>query len=92
MQILELRAQPDELPELDRRYRVTLFDPQQGATLASNQTTCKIVIRENDSPFGYFRVYPRGVRLVQICLEIYNTFNHVTIIHEMRGSTVIFYV
>ena len=61
----------DDYPELDRMYRVTLFDPQLGATLGSNQTTCEIVIRENDAPYGYFRVFSHGVRFVYKIMRLF---------------------
>ena len=62
LQVLELSAVADNRPELDRRYLVTLLDPGQGATLDHNQTTCELVILENDAPYGEFQVWTTEIR------------------------------
>jgi len=61
-QILEISATADDHPELDRKYRVTLFNPALGATLDKNRTFCEILVKENDAPYGFFQVFPTGFK------------------------------
>ena len=58
LQVIELAAKADDNTELDERFRVTIFDPTNGATLAHTGTSTEIIIKENDAPFGNFTVRP----------------------------------
>lgn len=62
--MLEVAVVEDADPELEECFRVTLFDPSHGATLNETGTVTKICIRQNDAPFGDFRVHPKGSRYV----------------------------
>ena len=61
-QTLDISATADDQPELDRKYRVTLFNPGQGATLENNRTSCEVIVKENDAPYGFFQVFPTGFK------------------------------
>ncbi|CAK8694047.1 unnamed protein product [Clavelina lepadiformis] len=61
-QVIELAAKADDNTELDERFRVTIFDPTNGATLAHTRTSTEIIIKENDAPFGNFTVRPSASR------------------------------
>ena len=58
LQILQLTAVMDDIPELDEFYTVTLLDPDMFGDLSNVNSTAVITILANQNPHGLLEVFP----------------------------------
>ncbi|XP_076465116.1 adhesion G-protein coupled receptor V1-like isoform X2 [Babylonia areolata] len=66
--VIELTAVDDDDPEAEEVFFVKLRTPDNGAQLG-NTTTATVIVRQSDSPFGLFQIYPADTRLSTLDVE-----------------------
>ncbi|KAL8615958.1 hypothetical protein ACOMHN_034634 [Nucella lapillus] len=66
--VIALTAVDDDDPETEEQFVVKLRIPSNGARLG-NVTTAAVVVKQSDSPFGLFQIYPANTRLSSLDVE-----------------------
>ena len=58
LQVLQVVALSDDVPEIDELYTVMLLDPSDIGRLATNDTMATILIAANQDPSGVIEIIP----------------------------------
>lgn len=61
LQVVQLTALPDDVPELNETYYVQLTEVTGGGRLASDNTVANVTILANQNPYGVFELFAEGM-------------------------------
>lgn len=68
MQIIEVTAVRDDIPELDETYTVSLLDPDAFGDLSDINPSANVTVLANQNPNGLLEIFPVDRSLVQSLL------------------------